>query len=170
MKRRHWKDKWPALLGKNSVKMVGGKHMKVWGLGAALMLLAVLVAGCGGNSTKIGVTVVGPVASPMTIIVNTSVQFSASVTGSSTSTVYWQICKPDSTTSTTVAPTDCTAGQGPIGCNDNSRHATPLVGFGTITVEWQISSAPATPCPRQTSFLIKWLQVASIRRRLERLR
>ena len=70
--------------------------MKLWRLGAAI-LLAAIVAGCGGNSTPVGITVTGAgvaAGSTVTIVVNGNEQFTASVSGTSTSTVYWQICLP----------------------------------------------------------------------------
>ncbi|HKV04451.1 MAG TPA: hypothetical protein VJO53_05005 [Candidatus Acidoferrales bacterium] len=125
--------------------------MRVWGLGA-VVLLAVLTASCGGNSTPVGVTVVGTGLSPMTIVVNTSVQFAANVTGSGASTVFWEICEPASTPpSTMIPPTDCTVGQGPAGCTITPV-MNPLTGFGTITANGRYT-APAT-APQPNNFLI----------------
>ncbi|HXQ26108.1 MAG TPA: hypothetical protein VN822_06860 [Candidatus Acidoferrales bacterium] len=123
--------------------------MKLWGLGA-VMLLTILVASCGGNSTPVGVTIAGPSSSPMTVIVNSSVQFGASVSGASTTTVFWQICNSTST-STTIPPTNCTAGQGPTGCTIPTV-SSPLTGFGTITLNGRYT-APAAP-PQPATFLL----------------
>lgn len=117
--------------------------MKVWGLGAA-MLLAVLVAGCGGNSTTVGIAIGSTGTSPLTVLVNSTAQFEANVTGISTNTVYWQICKETlSPPSTTVPPTDCTQGQGPTTCTI-PKVSNPLTGFGTI-LQSGLYTAPAAP-------------------------
>lgn len=122
--------------------------MRLWGLGG-LILLAASVVGCGGNSTAIGVTVNGPVPSPMTVLVNGTVQFSATVTGSSTTTVYWQVCLPATTTSTitpppvVTKPTSCT----PIPSVTPPKGTTILTGYGTIT-QTGLYTAPSTvPTP-----------------------
>jgi YVTN family beta-propeller protein len=124
------------------------KRTRLWGLGG-LMLLAASVVGCGGNSTAIGVTVNGPVSSPMTVLVNGTVQFTAAVTGSSTTTVYWQVCLPATTTSTitpppvVTKPTSCT----PIPSVTPAKGTTILTGYGTIT-QTGLYTAPSTvPTP-----------------------
>ena len=125
--------------------------MRVWGLGAAMLLTILLVAGCGGNSTAVGITILGPGLSPLTVIVNQPAQFTANVTGASTSTVFWQICEPPATPSTTIPPTQCTAGQGPNGCVIPTV-AAPIAGFGTITLNGSYVAPPKVPQP--ASFLI----------------
>ena len=75
-------------------------------LGAAL-LLAALVTGCGGNSTPISVAVTPSIA--QTVIVNGSLQFGATVGGSSTNTVTWEVCLPPLTIKTNAQPQDCQA-------------------------------------------------------------
>jgi DNA-binding beta-propeller fold protein YncE len=124
--------------------------MRGWGLGA-VMLLTILVIGCGGNSTVVGITISGPGLSPLTIIVNHPAQFAANVTGASTTTVFWQICEPPATPSTTIPPTECTAGQGPTGCTIRSV-TTPITGFGTITLNGLYTAPPTVPQP--ATFLI----------------
>jgi DNA-binding beta-propeller fold protein YncE len=131
--------------------MAGGKHMRGWGLGALMLLTIVLVAGCGGNATAVGITISGPGLSPLTVIVNKPAQFSANVTGVATSTVFWQICEPPATPSTTIPPTECTAGQGPNGCNI-ATIAKPITGFGTITLNGLYTAPPTVPQP--AAFLI----------------
>lgn len=111
------------------------------------MLLAILVAGCGGNSTTVGITISSSGASPMTILVNTSAQFSASVTGVSATTVFWQICKPTTPPSTTIAPTDCTQGVGPSQCTLIPTVSSPLIGFGTMTPNGLYTAPPSPPQP-----------------------
>lgn len=123
--------------------------MKVWGLGV-VMLLAILAAGCSSNSTPVAVTVVSSGASPMSVLVNNSVQFGASVSGASATTVFWQICKPIAA-GVTTAPTDCTQGQGGAQCTIPTV-SSPLTGFGTITPNG-LYTAPGTP-PQPNSFLI----------------
>ncbi len=104
--------------------------MRVWALGAAL-LLAVMVANCGGNSTTVGV-IVTPGA--IQVLLGDSQPFAATVTGISTTTVSWQICLPANTNQTNVAPTVCTNPQGPVSGCTLPTVKTLLVGFGTITL------------------------------------
>ncbi len=106
--------------------------MRVWQIGAAIVLAA-CVAGCGGNSTPVGVTVTptGTAASPQTVVISGQQPFTATVTGTSTSTVNWFIClPPTNTTVTHPMPVDC--GQ--------------LTGFGTIS-STGLYAAPPTPPP-----------------------
>ena len=121
--------------------------MRVWGLGAVMLLTILLVAGCGGNATTVGVTISGPGVSPLTIIVNHPATFVANVTGASTSTVFWQICEPPAVISTTIPPTECTAGQGPVGCTIPTV-AAPITGFGTITLNGQYVAPPNSSSAR----------------------
>jgi DNA-binding beta-propeller fold protein YncE len=114
------------------------------------MLLAIAIAGCSSNATVVGITISSNHASPMTVLVNTSVQFGATVTGVSATTVFWQVCKPTATGST-LAPTDCTLGQGPVGCTIPTV-TTPLTGFGTINSNGMYT-APSSP-PQPNSFLV----------------
>ena len=119
--------------------------MRAWGM-AAVLLLAAWAAGCGGNSTTVGITIAGPGLQPLTIIVGQAAQFSANVTGVSTTTVFWQICEPLSPPSTINPPTMCTQGQGPSGCTIPTV-SSPITGFGTITANG-LYTAPATvPSP-----------------------
>jgi YVTN family beta-propeller protein len=130
--------------------------MRLWGLGAALILLTLCVGGCSSNSTPVAVTVTASgssaTSSSVTILVNNSVQFAASVTGGSASSVFWQICQPTTTPpSTTVAPTVCSQGQGPASC-PIPIVSKPLTGFGTITSNG-LYTAPSAP-PQPDSFLV----------------
>ncbi|MGH9682615.1 MAG: hypothetical protein ACRD4S_03245 [Candidatus Acidiferrales bacterium] len=90
--------------------MADGNNMRLWGLSAAL-LLAVFAAGCGGNKTTIGVVVAPTIQA---VAINGSLQFSASVTGGSTTTVNWQVCVPGPPTTvkgiTTNPPANCGSG------------------------------------------------------------
>lgn len=124
--------------------------MRVWRLGA-IVLLMVMVSSCSKNATPVGVAISGPGLSPLTVIVNHPAQFAANVTGASTSTVFWQICEPPVTPSTTIPPTECTAGQGPQGCTITAV-TNPITGFGTITLNGLYTAPPAVPQP--ASFLI----------------
>jgi DNA-binding beta-propeller fold protein YncE len=117
--------------------------MRVWGLGA-VMLLAVLVAGCGAGTTTVGVTVKGPSAPPIAVVVNSSVQFAGSASGSSTTTIFWQICLPGATS--TAQPTNCTQGQGPVQCTIPAV-STPLAGYGTITANGLYTAPAKVPAP-----------------------
>ncbi|HXO44668.1 MAG TPA: hypothetical protein VN846_04310 [Candidatus Cybelea sp.] len=132
-------------------EMAGGKNMRGWGLGALMLLTIALVAGCGGNATAVGITISGPGLSPLTVIVNHPAQFSANVTGVSTTTVFWQICEQPATPSTTIPPGECTPGQGPNGCNITAP-TTTITGFGTITLNGLYTAPPAVPQP--STFLI----------------
>jgi len=119
--------------------------MRAWGM-AAVLLLAACAAGCGGNSTVVGITITGPGLQPLTIIVGQPAQVTATVTGVSTTTVFWQICEPLSPPSTVNPPTMCTQGQGPSGCTIPTV-SSPITGFGTITANG-LYTAPATvPSP-----------------------
>jgi DNA-binding beta-propeller fold protein YncE len=124
--------------------------MKAWRLGA-IALLTFLIWGCGNNATPVGITISGPAPSPITIIVNHPAQFAASVTGASTSIVFWQICEQPTTPSTTIPPTECTAGQGPVGCSITAP-TTTISGFGTITLNGLYLAPPDVPKP--ATFLI----------------
>ena len=90
--------------------------MKVWRLGAAL-ILAAWVAGCGGNSTPIGVTVApaGTSTAPFTVLLGETQQFTGIVGGSTTTGVTWSICLPAATA--TTLPTNCPPGFGTINVN-----------------------------------------------------
>src|ERR1700728_983581 len=110
----------------------GGLRMRVWQIGAAIVLAA-CVAGCGGNSTPVGVTVTptGTAASPQTVLLSGQQLFQATVTGASTMTVNWFICLPPTNTSvTTPIPVNCGL----------------LTGFGTIS-STGLYVAPPTPPP-----------------------
>ncbi len=125
--------------------------MKAWGVSTAL-LLACLLVGCGGNSTKVGITITSVGNSPLTVLVNSTVQFSATITGVSATTVYWQVCKETvSPPSTINPPTDCTLGQGPPQCKV-PKVSSPLTGYGIINATG-VYTAPASP-PQPDTILI----------------
>ena len=118
-----------------------------WKVGM-LLLLAGALAACGKNSTSIGVVVSAPgvaAGSTATIITNGTLQFTASVTGISTATVYWRICLPAAEFS--IQPTNCTAIPGVT-----ASSATSLSGYGSIS-QTGLYTAPPTP-PAPNSFVI----------------
>jgi DNA-binding beta-propeller fold protein YncE len=120
--------------------------MRLWRL-CAIALLAAWVAGCGGNSTPVGIIVSSAGAgsgSTATVNVNNTVQFFATVTGTSSSTVFWQICMVPTIVGN--QPTNCTQGVGPTGCTIPTVSA-PLVGFGTITSTGFYTAPNAVPSP-----------------------
>jgi DNA-binding beta-propeller fold protein YncE len=130
--------------------------MKDWAL-TAIILVVVWSAGCGGNSTTIGVTVLGPgnTTTAATVLLGGTGQFSVTVSGSSTTTVYWQVCLPSTTTSTItppppiVKPTHCT----PIPGVTAAPGTTVLTGYGTIT-QTGLYTAPLTiPSPNNAVIL-----------------
>src|SRR3984893_1312038 len=118
----------PAICGAGNA---GGLRMKVWRIGAAI-ILAACVAGCGGNSTPVGVTVTptGTATSPVSVLLSGLQPFVASVTGTSTSTVNWLICLPPTNTSV-INPI-------PVNCGQ-------LTGFGTISSTGLYAAPPASP-------------------------
>ncbi len=103
--------------------------MRLWKLSVAVFLAA-CVAGCSSNSTPVGV-VVSPTTA--TVVVRGSQLFSAVGTGSTTTTVNWQICLPPTTSGN--QPTICTPIPGGT--------ASGPTGVGTITQAGQYT-APAT--------------------------
>jgi DNA-binding beta-propeller fold protein YncE len=121
--------------------------MRLWRLGA-LTLLAAWVGGCGGGSTPVGVTVSAngiPAGSTATVNVTGTIQFFASVTGTSTRLVFWQICLVPTIPGT--QPTSCTQGIGPAtGCTIPTV-SKPLVGFGTITATGLYTAPNTIPSP-----------------------
>lgn len=125
--------------------------MRWWSIGAVVLLTA-WAAGCGGNSTPVGVTV-SP--NPETVLLNSSVQFEASVTGASATTVTWQVCLPATSSSSTTppppttVPTDCT----PIPGVATPKGDTVLTGYGSIS-QTGLYTAPATlPTPKTAVIL-----------------
>jgi hypothetical protein len=114
--------------------------MRVWKMGAAIVLAAGL-AGCGGNSTPVGVTLfpLGTATSPIPVVVNSQpgqapgqLQFSSTVTGTSTSTVNWLICLPP--------PSLTVRNPIPLNCGQ-------LTGFGTISNTGLYVAPPTPPTP-----------------------
>jgi DNA-binding beta-propeller fold protein YncE len=132
----------PGAAEKKRGEMPGRSDMRVWTLGAVL-LLAGLIAACGGNSTAVGVIVTAPgvtTGSTATVIANGTLQFAATVTGASATTVYWRVCKPAATP--TIQPTNCTSIPGVT-----QTSVTPLTGYGTITQTGLYTAPPAPPDP-----------------------
>jgi len=121
--------------------------MRLWRFGA-LALLVAWVAGCGGGATPVGITVSAngiPAGSTATVNVTGTIQFFASVSGTSTSIVFWQICLVPTVPGT--QPTNCTQGIGPAtGCTIPTV-SKPLVGFGTITATGLYTAPDAVPSP-----------------------
>ena len=119
----------------------------------ALALVAAGVAGCGKNTTTIGVTVIAAGAStgqgastgnPVIVLKGETETFSASVTGGSTTTVFWQICLPVAVTNPLTKPTSCS----PIPGVANSGSGN-VNGYGTITQNG-LYTAPQTLPPTNT--------------------
>jgi len=105
--------------------------MRAWKIGVVIVLAAGM-ARCGGNSTPVGVTVIptGTATSPISVLISSQPglppgqrQFTASVTGTSTSTVNWLICLPP--------PSLTVKHPIPLNCGQ-------LTGFGTIRRRHQI--------------------------------
>ncbi len=120
--------------------------MRIWTRGAVL-LLAGMIAACGGNSTAVGVVVTAPgitTGSTATVIANGTLQFAATVTGASATTVFWRVCKPAATP--TTQPTNCTAvpSTTPGG---TAPSAGSLTGYGTISQTGLYTAPPAPPDP-----------------------
>jgi len=114
--------------------------MRVWKMGAAIVLAAGLV-GCGGNSTPVGVTLfpLGTATSPFSVIISVppgqspgQVQFTSTVTGTSTSTVNWFVCLPP--------PSLTVKNPIPLNCGQ-------LTGFGTISTTGLYIAPPTPPTP-----------------------
>ncbi|MGA7916071.1 MAG: hypothetical protein WCA00_12605, partial [Candidatus Acidiferrales bacterium] len=98
---------------------MGNTFLKLRATALGVCAMAVL-AGCGGNSTPVGVTVNTPtVAVPL----GAQFQFQATVSGAATTTVTWQICLPP--TPTNVQPTTCS----PAAVGQTQLPS----GYGTIT-------------------------------------
>jgi YVTN family beta-propeller protein len=135
--------------------MAGRSEMKIWRLGA-VMVLATLAAGCGGNSATVAVVVTAPgvtSGATATVIENGTLQFAATVTGISATTVYWQICLPAATTLT--QPTTCT----PIPNVTPTSAKTLTAGYGTITQTGLYTAPPAPPDPN--SFVVMAISTVS---------
>jgi DNA-binding beta-propeller fold protein YncE len=108
---------------------------KILRLGATAVFVAAsaMLSACGGNSTPVGVTV-----SPVNPLVplGGQLQFQATVTGTSTTSVTWQLCLPP--TPTNLQPTVCspaTTGQTQLpsgyGIITTGQTNTPQGGFYT---------------------------------------
>ena len=126
--------------------------MKAWVLGAVI-LFTVCVAGCGGNSTSVAVTISGPSAANtgFPVPVNGSAQLAATVSGITAQSVYWQVCLhvsavTNSSGQITTPPTDCTPGYSTTQCPVPTV-ASPLTGYGTITPNGLYTAPAAVPSP-----------------------
>jgi YVTN family beta-propeller protein len=135
--------------------------MRVWRLGVVL-LLAGMAAACGGNSTTVGVTVSAPgitTGATATVITNGTLQFAATVTGASASTVFWRICLPAAQPS--IQPTNCTA----VPATASNLGTVPtttgsgLTGYGTISQTGLYTAPPAPPNPN--SFVVMAISTIS---------
>ena len=126
--------------------------MRSWSV-AAVVLLAAWAAGCGGNSTPVGVTVA---PNPATVLLNSSLQFVSNVSGASATTVTWQVCLPPTSSSSTTPPppttmpTDCT----PIPGVATPKGGTVLTGYGTIQQNGLYTAPPALPTPNTAVILV----------------
>jgi YVTN family beta-propeller protein len=125
--------------------------MNRWTAAAVLSLIVALVGGCGGNTTTAGITITASStttgANSVTVPVNGTEQFTATVTGVSDTTVYWQVCLPEPVTSLDI-PTNCTAVPGVT----LPRPEKILTGYGTIS-QLGFYTAPSQ-IPAQNSFYI----------------
>jgi DNA-binding beta-propeller fold protein YncE len=116
------------------------------GVAAALFVCGcAFLSACGGNSTPVGITI-SP-ATP-TVPLGKQIQFQATVTGTATTSVTWQICLPP--TPTNIQPTTCS----PAATGQTQLPS----GYGTITSGLNNSlgglyTAPAT-LPPTNGFLI----------------
>jgi YVTN family beta-propeller protein len=125
--------------------------MSRWTAGAVLLMLAALVAGCGGNSTTAGITITASStttgANSVTVPINGTEQFAAAVTGVADTTVYWQVCLPAPVSNLHI-PTVCTAVP-----NVTPRPGTTvLTGYGSIS-QLGFYTAPSA-IPNVNSFVV----------------
>lgn len=116
----------------------------------ALIPLAAGLAGCGGNNTTAAVTISaagqaatvgGSPSAPVTVFENDTATLTATVTGISTTTVYWQICLPVPPTSPLTAPTSCT----PIPGVTTTNSSASLSGYGLLTQDGVYRAPAALP-------------------------
>ncbi len=125
--------------------------MNRWTTSAVLLFFVALVAGCGGNSTTAGITITAAStttgANSVTVPVNGTEQFAATVSGVSVTTVYWQVCLPTPVSNLRI-PTNCTAIPGVTARPGN----TVLTGYGSINQNG-FYTAPAQ-IPNPNSFVI----------------
>jgi len=125
--------------------------MNRWTTSAVLLLFVALAAGCGGNSTTAGITITAAStttgANSVTVPVNGTEQFAATVTGVSVTAVYWQVCLPTPVSNLRI-PTNCTAIPGVTA----RPGTTVLTGYGSINQNG-FYTAPAQ-IPNPNSFVI----------------
>jgi DNA-binding beta-propeller fold protein YncE len=126
------------------VEEMGNRFLR-FGATAFIVSALALLSGCGGNSTPTGVTIT---PTTETVPLGGTFQFQAIVTGSSTTSVTWQICLP---------PTPSTAQ--PTTCSPAATGQTQLPsGYGTITTGQNntaggLYTAPKT-APATNPFLV----------------
>ena len=106
------------------------------------------IIGCGSNTTPVGISVT---PSAPTVLLGGSQQFSATVSGSATQAVTWQVCLPPTTTGT--QPTVCN----PV--ITGMKQTQLAAGYGTITsgangVGGGLYTAPTTPPPTNDFFVV----------------
>jgi DNA-binding beta-propeller fold protein YncE len=117
----------------------------------ATLILAGVVAGCGGSSPSVTVSI-APIT-PTVILTNTQ-QFGSAVTGTQNTAVTWEVCNP-------VSPTDATGTSGstitlPTGCVTGSATLGNITTLGLYT-------APATlPNPPTVSIVATSQQVTTV--------
>jgi DNA-binding beta-propeller fold protein YncE len=123
---------------------MGNKFLK-FGETAFIVCALAILSGCGGNSTPTGVTIT---PTTETVPLSGQFQFQATVSGSATTTVTWQICLPP--TPSNAQPTTCSPAA-------NGQTQLPS-GFGTITTGQNntaggLYTAPKT-APATNPFLV----------------
>src|SRR5580692_10927045 len=126
------------------VEEMGNKFLK-FGETAFIVCALAILSGCGGNSTPTGVTIT---PTTETVPLGGQFQFQATVSGSATTTVTWQICLPP--TPSNAQPTTCSPAA-------NGQTQLPS-GFGTITTGQNntaggLYTAPKT-APATNPFLV----------------
>jgi DNA-binding beta-propeller fold protein YncE len=126
---------------------------RIIGTRAATILAACMlftIVGCGSNSTPVGIVVT---PTTPTVTLKGTQQFSATVTGSASNTVTWQICLPPNTVGT--QPTVCD----PVVTGTKLAQTQLPAGYGTITsgangIGGGLYTAPATAPPTNHFFVV----------------
>ena len=122
-------------------------------IGLLLTALAASLTGCSSNNNaKAGIVITAASAttgaSSVTIPVNGTEQFAASVTGISSTTVQWQVCLPSAVS--TKIPTNCTTIPGVT----PPKGSTPLSGYGTINQNGFYTAPSSVPAPNNFVILV----------------
>lgn len=107
--------------------------------GAAILILAGAVAGCGGGSSSSGVTV-SIIPTAATVLLTNTQQFNASVAGVQNAGVTWQVCNA-------ANPADATGRSGstitmPTGCVNGSATLGNITTLGLYTAPATLPSPP----------------------------